>query len=309
MEIINQNLGYVKEEVDKVLSTSPLIIRRYTKHLAQAQGKYIRALSVLSAAVQEDMSISHDAVLFASSIEILHLASLVHDDVMDEADTRRGIVTLHKEYGRKTAIICGDYLLAVAMNLMNRVEDKNQYVDYDLSTYMVELSLGELNQHLNNGNSKLSVKEYLEIINGKTAALFEASFYAGAITSGENETSFESYKKLGHNIGMIFQLIDDCIDFEVSENAAKKPVQSDFEQGVFTLPLILSIEASGTEFMAKTRDEVNKLVSKFNGVEKTKKRAQSYYDESLAIVNEMSVDEDKKSSLISILNLSMGYAL
>lgn len=309
MEILNTYLNEVKVEVDRVLSTSPLIIRRFTKHLSQAQGKYIRALSVLAAALDENNEVSEDAVLFAASIEILHLASLVHDDVMDEADTRRGITTLHKEYGRKTAIICGDYLLAVGVNLMNRVSDKHRYVDYELSNYMVELSLGELNQHLNNGNSKLSVKEYLEIINGKTAALFEASFLAGVITTNESNESHDSYKLIGHNIGMIFQLIDDCIDFEVSESDAKKPVQSDFEQGVFTLPLIHAIAASKEAFVAKTREEINNLVSKFKGVEYTKDKAQAYFDETEALIQNLSVSDDKKSVLLNILNASMGHAL
>lgn len=306
MKILNSYLEDVKAEVDKVLSTSPLIIRRYTKHLAQAQGKYIRALAVLSSALDDDLVVSHDAILFASAIEVLHLASLVHDDVMDDADSRRGISTLHKEYGRKTAIICGDYLMAVGLNLVNRVSDKDRYITYDLSNYMVDLALGELNQHLNNGNSKLSVKEYLEIINGKTAALFEASFVAGAITTTEDITV---YKTIGHNIGMIFQLVDDCIDFEVSKDAAKKPVQSDFEQGVFTLPLIHAIEASGMAFIAKSREEVNALVMKFKGVEFTKKKAQVYFDETQCLINDMDVSSEKKMYLSGILNASMGYTL
>lgn len=309
MEIIQTQLEYVKAEVDKVLSTSPLIIRRYTKHLAQAQGKYIRAQSVIVAALQDDMSVSEDAIIFASAIEILHLASLVHDDVMDDADTRRGVSTLHKDYGRKTAIICGDYLLAVAMNMVNQVSNKEHYIEYDLSNYMVDLALGELSQHLNNGNAKLSVKEYLDIINGKTAALFEASLLSGVITTSEAKETHDTYKLIGHNIGMIFQLIDDCIDFEVSENAAKKPVQSDFEQGVFTLPLIHAIAASETSFVAKTRQEVNALVAKFKGVLFTKQKAQNYYDETRILISGLEVSEDKKQYLLRILNASMGYAL
>lgn len=309
MEIIHSHLEYVKAEVDGVLSTSPLIIRRYTKHLAQAQGKYIRAQALLAAALNDDMSVSQDAILFAAAIEVLHLASLVHDDVMDEADMRRGITTLHKEYGRKTAIICGDYLLAVALNLVNQVEDKERLIQYDFSSYMVELSLGELQQHLNNGNSKLSVKEYLDIIKGKTASLFEASLYAGALSSHESDDSFEKYKALGHNIGMIFQLVDDCIDFEVHEERAKKPVQSDFEQGVFTLPLIHAIKESGKEFVAKTRSEVNSLVETFGGVGFTKKKANKYYEEGKVILDSLDLHETKKDALASLLDLSMGHLL
>ena len=306
MEIINNNLEFVKEEVDKVLSTSPLVIRSYTKHLLKAQGKYIRALSVLICAMDEKGEIHPDAIQFAAAIEILHLATLVHDDVMDNADTRRGITTLHKEYGHKTAIICGDYLLALSVSLINDVKQKRSYIEYDLPNYMVEVALGELTQHINNGNYNITVKEYLEIIRGKTAALFEASFVAGYIST-QNSDELEKYKLMGHNIGMIFQLVDDCIDFEVSTDAAKKPTQSDFEQGVFTLPLILSLAKVGEKITALTRLEVNALVREHNGVEETKVKAREYYAASEAIIDTLETTNAKKDSLKSLLDLSMGY--
>ena len=129
MNVLNQNLEYVKGEVDKALSTSPLIIRSYTKHLLKSEGKYLRAKAVLASALREDGTIHYDAVRFATSIELLHLATLVHDDGMDDADTRRGIATLHKKYGRKTAIICGDYVMALAMSIAANVEQKQEYLE------------------------------------------------------------------------------------------------------------------------------------------------------------------------------------
>ena len=309
MELIETHLKCVKAELEAVLSSSPLIIRTYTKHLAKAQGKYIRAISVLSAAIRDDESIDSDAIKFAASIELLHLATLVHDDVMDNADSRRGISTLHKEYGHKTAIICGDYLLAVALNLLNDVEDKKAYIDYSISNYMAEVALGELTQHINNGNYNIKVADYLKIVRGKTAALFEASFVAGAMSMKETAINLEPYKKFGHNVGMIFQFIDDCIDFEVDEKSAKKPTQTDFEQGVFTLPLIKSMERAGKKFLALTRLEVNNLVKEYNGVAYTRDKAMSYYKESLELIPLITVNPLKQEALNNILEASMGYLL
>lgn len=304
-DLIKQNLEYVKAEVEAVLSTSPSIIRAYTKHLLQGQGKYIRAISVLTCA-QNEGHIHPDAIKFAAAIEILHLATLVHDDVMDGAQVRRGIPTLHTKYGHKTAIICGDYLLAVAVNIVNETQQKRDYIDYELSNYMAEIALGELKQHINNGNYNIKVSEYLEIIKGKTAALFEASFAAGYVTTLQKD-QLDSYKQLGDRIGMIFQLVDDCIDFELCGQTALKPTQTDFEQGVFTLPLILSIQKAGRQITQLTRLEVNALVKEYKGLEKTKAMAMEYYDESMLIIDSMSLDEVKKEALIDLFNISLGY--
>ncbi len=308
MKVVTDNLHYVKNEVDKVLSTSPLIIRKYTQHLLKTEGKYLRAYAVLVSALRDDMSIDYDAVKFAAAIEILHLASLVHDDVMDDADMRRGNVTLHKLYGRKTAIICGDYLLAIAMSMANSIEDKEKYLDYNMPDYMEAIALGELKQHINNGNVKLKMKDYLEIIEGKTAKLFEASLYAGAVTS--NEEDIEAYKLAGHHIGMIFQLLDDVSDFEDTQEKAKKPVQSDYEQGVITLPLIHAFEENPelqkrAETETLSRKELQEAVTKAKGVEATYEVAEKYYAQAVEAIESLQVQEEKRQLLMEILNKAM----
>ena len=300
---ILKNLELVNGEVDRLLSTSPLIIRKYTNHLTQAKGKGIRALSVLVSALDENNEIHHDAILFASAIEILHLATLVHDDVMDDADSRRGIPTLHTLYGKKTAVICGDYLLALAMNQMNQVENKSQYLDFDFSDIMLDIALGELSQHINNGNLNLSIKEYLEIIKGKTARLFEASFYAGVITMTQNQEEIDAYKQVGELVGMMFQINDDLIDFEMDEEEALKPVQSDFEQGVMTLPLLYAFEKDPeVKKESLTRKSINALVKKFDGVGFAKSKSENYYQEALSILNALDVNEFKYNSLKEVID-------
>ena len=303
----DEALELVRSEVDNSLSASPLIIRGYTKHLTESKGKFIRAVSVLICAEDKDGLIHPNAIKVAASIEILHLATLVHDDVIDNADLRRGDVTLQKKYGRKTAVICGDYLFCVALNLASNITDKEDYLDVDMPNYMGKICLGELNQHLNNGNLNLSMYQYLKIISGKTAALFEASFFAGAIFAGCKEAECKKYKQLGHYIGMIFQLIDDCIDFENTVDEAKKPVQSDYEQGVITLPLIKAFEdvsdlkekASSDQM---TREDINEAVAKAGGLSFTHRLVKKYHSKSMKIIRELELTENKKANLIEILN-------
>lgn len=243
----------------------------------------IRAAALLACAQGEDGGIPADAAELAAAVEMLHLATLVHDDVIDDADLRRGIPTLQRMYGRRTAVICGDYLLAASLRLAAQVGDRERYLDLRLPDYVGRICLGELGQHLNNGNLELTAYRYLKIIGGKTAALFEAAFYAGALFFTEEERLIRRYARLGRQIGMIFQLTDDCIDFESDEATAKKPVRSDYEQGVVTLPLIRAFEQDPA-FLERARRgklaraEVDERVRASGGLDDARRLSKRYYD-------------------------------
>jgi heptaprenyl diphosphate synthase len=303
----DEAIELVKNEVDHTLSKSPLIIREYTKHLMNSRGKYLRAISVVMSAENKEELIHPNAIKIAAAIEILHLATLVHDDIIDNADLRRGNPTLQKKYGKRTAVICGDYLLSVALSLGASIPNKQDYLNLEMPDYIGKVCLGELNQHINNNNFNLSIYQYLKIISGKTAALFEASLYAGAIFSGCDETEAKRYKQLGYNIGMIFQLTDDCMDFENTVEETNKPVQSDYEQGVITLPLIhafnqmsdLKLKAVNSKL---TRNEINEAVSRTGGLSFTHMIVQKYYNKAMGIITDLDATESKKARFISLLN-------
>lgn len=295
------------KEIDKLLKTTPSIIRKYTEHLADSKGKNIRALSLITCSENGEGLVHKNAVKLAASVEILHLATLVHDDVMDDAGIRRGKETLQKKYGKKTAVICGDYLLSLALKLSGTCSNKEDYVNLNLPDYMSRLALGELKQNINNGNLDLSELEYMKIISGKTAALFEASFYAGAVISKCDEQTLKNYMKLGRYAGMIFQLTDDCMDFETTEDVAKKPVQSDFEQGVITLPLIYAFK-NVKGFKERVREnsmsgnDINEVVNTSGGLKYTHEAAKKYYDKSKQIIGKIEASRDKKLRLNLILD-------
>lgn len=241
----NDAFSLVQKEMEERLCGSPLLIREYLSHLAASKGKMLRAACVLTAAMDEKGMICSDAIDGAVALELVHLASLVHDDIMDDSDLRRGQVTLQKKYGKRTAVICGDYLLSMALKTAMRAEKKDEYRQFDLPDYIGRLCMGELRQHIHNKDMELSVFEYFRIISGKTAALFEAAFYGGAIIGGKSKEQAVLYRNFGHYMGMMFQLSDDCIDYESSSEDAKKPVQADFENGVITLPVIYAFHTDG----------------------------------------------------------------
>lgn len=302
-------LESVKKEIAHVLSASPRIIREYTSHLMASQGKYIRATSVIVCAEKEDGLISPNAVKIAAAVEVIHLATLVHDDVIDNAELRRGDITLQKKYGKRTAVICGDYLLCAALKLAASISDKEDYLNLDLPDYMSRVCLGELNQHINNANVNLSIYQYLKIISGKTAALFEASFFAGAVFSDSSKAECRRYRQIGYYIGMIFQLLDDCNDFETTVEVAKKPVQSDYEQGVITLPLIHAFH-NMVNFRNKAsnhgvdRNEINEAVLQSGGLRFTRNLAHKYYSKALKLITELEITQNKKTKMMDVLNLA-----
>lgn len=299
----------VGERVDRTLTGAPALIRGYTTHLTGARGKLLRAASVLACAQEEDGSIAADAVDFAAAIELLHLATLVHDDIIDDADTRRGIPSLQRKFGKKTAVICGDYLLSVALRLAASVPDRSRFDRLDLPDYVSRVCLGELRQNSHNGDLSLSITEYLRIIRGKTAALFEASFFAGAILCETDEREVRKYARLGRYIGMIFQLTDDCLDYDSDTDTAKKPVQSDYEQGVVTLPLIHALHTD-PELERRARDglldatEVAGAVRRCDGVGFTRLFARRYYDRAAAALASLDLSDEKRARLADILERS-----
>lgn len=308
-----ESFEQAKNEIGVMLNKAPMIIRRYTKHLAASTGKGIRAASVIACAMDKEGRVPENAIKLAVAVEILHLATLVHDDVIDDADLRRGELTLQKKFGRRTAVICGDYLVCMAMKIAASIAKESEQKDimkFQIPDYISRVCLGELYQHINNGNVDLSVRQYLRIVSGKTAALFEASFYVGAALTEDDLCIVKKYAKLGRYVGMIFQLTDDCMDFEESKESAKKPVQSDYEQNVITLPLIYAFKKlenfkNRARGCILPRSEINEMVLKTGGLDYTRRVAKEYYDKAFQLLQDMHLSQEKESKLKIILDKSL----
>jgi heptaprenyl diphosphate synthase len=212
-------------------------------HLIAAGGKRLRpALSVCAAYAAKGLGpVADDAVTGGVSVELVHLGSLYHDDVIDEAETRRGVPSVNARWSNIVAILAGDYLLARASSLAASL---GADVAALLASTIGELCRGQVLelQHLN--DSDRSVDAYLDAISGKTAALFATACRVGGMVSAVDEPTLEALTTFGHHLGMCFQIVDDVLDVTASEDVLGKPAGNDILEGVYTLPVIHALAES-----------------------------------------------------------------
>lgn len=299
--------------LEKRLKKAPALIRPYSAYLTRSQGKGIRARALILSAMNDEGLVPSDAPVFAAAIELLHLATLVHDDVMDDADYRRGEETLKKRSGSRVAVITGDYLLADVLLMMAEAADLGDYPELTkpgfLTKYLMRIALGELRQTLLNGEYGIKITDYFRIISGKTAALFEAAFLAGSILHTKDEKERALYRKIGRYVGMIFQLTDDCMDYESTLIDAGKNVQSDFEQQVITLPLIYAMDEDpklkqDIEQGLVDADAVYERVQSSQSLKRTRRVAKRYREKAVKAISQLSCSSEKKDKLLEIVTLS-----
>ena len=300
-------------EMQRLLRTAPPVIRHLTRHLAKASGKMIRARALLACALLPDGRVRTDAVRAAAAAELLHLATLVHDDILDDADKRRGIETLHRKFGEKHAVLCGDYLFCTALEFVSAVmapPHRSENLTRTFPHYLTAVCLGELRQSQNNHNYRLSEREYFKIIHGKTAALFEACFYAGFILSDAPDAEKDAYTEIGGNIGLIFQLSDDCADYTSTSKITKKPVLSDYSRGVITLPLIHAMKRDKT-LAAQVQEGMDpaalkQRVENAGGLAYTLSKVEQLYQRTAAQLAALTLRPDQHALLMALLCKSAG---
>jgi len=179
-------------------------------------------------------------VPLAASIELLHTATLVHDDVIDNAATRRGRPTVNSLFRNTTTIMVGDYMFAHAADFVARTG--NVRVIRLFSQALMAITRGEIRQDMTAFDARQTVDHYLQRISGKTASLFAAACEGGAVVTGATEDRVQALREYGHNLGMAFQIVDDILDFMGDENEMGKPVGSDLMQGTLTLPSLLLMD-------------------------------------------------------------------
>jgi len=301
----------------RTLTKAPEPILGMTEHLAAFRGKGVRALLLFYAAMDESGLVPSDALTVAAAAELFHLATLVHDDVIDDALLRRGAETIQAKYGKKQAVICGDYLLCAATALIAPLHESYKGAAPFLTTFTSALSsvcLGELNQLHNNRNLDLTISGYLRIVSGKTAALFYACAYAGALVAGQAKPEAMRLARFGRYIGMVFQVIDDCKDYEQNETQAQKTVLKDIEEGVVTLPLIFAI-ASNPEVRTAALsvfsdrmqiDRLAALVRGTTGVAQSKALAERYVKKAEALL--IGFPDCQTRPLLGLLHKSLNSA-
>lgn len=242
---IKNDLNYVVEIMEKNVRCKDKIIENSILDLIYSGGKLLRPAFVLISSRFGEVN-RDKACSLAAVIEMLHMATLVHDDIIDDSKLRRGSETIQSKYGKDYAVYIGDFLFGICFKLLSENSSLKQ-INID-SNSMSRICLGEVTQLNSRFNKNLSVKSYLDRISAKTAELFSLSFYTGASVSNCSEKLSRQLWHIGHNIGMAFQIIDDVLDYSSDNVVLGKSTANDLKQGIFTLPIIYTMAANKTAF-------------------------------------------------------------
>ena len=281
-------------------------------HIKQRAGKRMRPILILLMA-KNFGKVSRVTQHAAVGLELLHTASLVHDDVVDEAAERRGQASVNADYDNKVAVLVGDYVLSTA--LLHVSYTHSEMIVRRLAELGRTLSDGEILQLTNIQNKEVTEEVYYKIIERKTAALFETCAAIGAESAGATEEQVEAARLFGKNLGIVFQIRDDIFDYYDSEVEIGKPTGNDFAEGKLTLPIIYALNATQDEDMMRlvhkvkahnvTHEEVETLVrfAKENGgIEYAERRMWDFHAEAQRFIDQYVIDENIRISLQTYLD-------
>ena len=234
---LEEKLFLVEERIKTKLSSKVDLVDEMTKYQIKTGGKRLRALLTLGSAKLCGYTKGTRDVNLAASVELIHAATLMHDDVIDNGKVRRGEKTLNSIWGNQSSILVGDYLLSRCFEMM--VEDGNLEVLKLLSSTSAEISQGEVLQLQHQGEVDMLEEIYLKIISAKTASLFSAATKVGSILANKENKIKEALEFYGKNLGLTFQIADDTLDYNSELKFFGKEIGNDFYEGKITLPIIL----------------------------------------------------------------------
>ena len=239
---VEEKLVLVEEKIKSKLSSKVSLVDEMTSYHLRTGGKRLRALLTLGAAKICGYSKGSRDVNLAACVELIHAATLMHDDVIDNSEIRRGKKTLNSIWGNQSSILVGDYLLSRCFEMM--VEDGNLEILKLLSSTSAEISQGEVLQLQHKGEIDMLEETYLKIITAKTASLFAAATKVGSILSNRESKIKEALEFYGKNLGLTFQIADDTLDYNSELKFFGKKIGNDFYEGKVTLPIILLYQKS-----------------------------------------------------------------
>jgi geranylgeranyl pyrophosphate synthase len=270
-------------------------------HILSSGGKRIRPALVLLSAGMLDANRDH-AIKLAASVEMLHTATLVHDDLIDGASLRRGTPTINATLGPGATVLTGDYIFARAAFLAAEI-GQQELMKIFARTLMTIVN-GEISQMYVTGSSDGGIPAYLERIYAKTASLFEVATEGAAILSEIDEDTIATMKSFGYNIGMAFQIVDDILDFTENQDRLGKPAASDLRQGLITLPVLyyLSTISNKDELSSKITErrcddaelaELASAIRSSDAIEQALNQAQEFITTGMSLLKNMPANQER----------------
>tara|TARA_Y100000741_G_scaffold321977_1_gene271436 strand:+ start:133 stop:1146 length:1014 start_codon:yes stop_codon:yes gene_type:complete len=313
--IVDQKLILVEEKIKSKLSSDVNLVEKMISYHLSTGGKRIRALLTLGSSKLCGYSKGIRDVNLAACVELIHNATLLHDDVIDKSVIRRGKKTSNSIWGNQSSILVGDYLLSRCFEMM--VEDGDLEILKLLSSTSAKIAQGEVLQLEHKGEVDMLEETYLKIINSKTAILFSAATKVGAMLSKKTEKEKEALEFYGKNLGLTFQIADDTLDYNASLNLFGKKIGQDFYEGKVTLPIILIYQQGNINekkyiknlFQKKERssEEFNNIldiISKYKIINQCYKKAEYFINLSS---NSLSIfpDSEEKRVLENLTTFSL----
>jgi octaprenyl-diphosphate synthase len=290
--LVNSRLIEVEKLIEVKLESKVNLINKMSEYHLKSGGKRLRALLTLGSAklAGYDQKGNRDVNLSAC-VELIHSATLLHDDVIDEGDLRRGIKTSNALWGNQSSILVGDYLLSRCFEIM--VDDGDLEILKLLSSTSSKIAQGEVKQLEHKGEADLLEETYIDIINLKTAALFSAATKTGACLAKSNEKEKSALESYGKNIGLAFQIADDALDYYSKEIIFGKKIGKDFYEGKVTLPLIIIFQRADSS-------ERNFLIDTFKKFKRTKED----FEKTLELIKKYKAVEDSLQRAEYFVNVS-----
>ncbi|MBM7544358.1 heptaprenyl diphosphate synthase [Weissella beninensis] len=301
---IKHELGSVISLIEDSINLEDSDVKKAIIGMVENGGKMLRpAYTLLMSSFYTDNR--EKMIGLAAAIETLHTASLIHDDIIDNAQTRRHQVSLQHQFGKDTAVYAGDYLFVIVFQLLSHYHNDLDNVKNNIG-YLNNILRGELQQKASRYNYDMDITTYLQQIEGKTAELFILAATIGANDEGASQAFIKLAQDIGHNIGMAFQILDDILDYDESSQQIGKPTLEDLKQGVYSAPLIYAMNSHASDIIpvlkkqtAITNDEaliIDKLVRQY-GVPKAKKLADDYTRAALNDIQKLPAHPAKQTLL------------
>ena len=312
---VEDKLILVEEKIKSKLTSDVELVQKMTDYHIDTGGKRLRALLTLGSAKLCGYSKGTRDINLAACVELIHAATLMHDDVIDNGSLRRGKKTLNKVWDNHSSVLIGDYLLSRCFEMM--VEDGNIEVLKLLSSTSSKIAQGEVLQLQHQGEVDMLEETYLKIISAKTAELFAAATKVGAILSEMRNKEKEALEFYGKNLGLTFQIADDTLDYNSELKLFGKKIGQDFYEGKITLPIILLFQKAKDQEKKnlkdifskdeRTEDDLNytlNLIKEYNVIKECYQKAQHYINlasNSLSLFN----DCEEKSILENLTSFSL----
>ena len=303
--LLNNKLISVEDVIESKLKSNVNLIQKMSDHHLKSGGKRLRALLTLGSAKLSGYVLGDRDINLAACVELIHSATLLHDDVIDESSLRRGVKTTNSIWGNQSSILVGDYLLSRCFEIM--VEDGDLEILKLLSSTSAKIAQGEVLQLQHKGEADLLEDTYIDIINLKTASLFSAATKTGACLSGCSEKEKMALESYGKNLGLAFQIADDALDYYGKDKFFGKEIGKDFFEGKVTLPLIIVFQKGNNEereFLSeilkkgkRNEDDFSEtlaLINKYKTIEASIKRAEYFVNVSYDSLGIFSDSEDKR---------------